>query len=85
MIVADNVPALPDDIDPNERIVTFYKAECRTCGHTGPAVRDDDRKVTASWDSEHFDATGHNKFYLWSVTRQTAEILSFPMRKRGRK
>lgn len=71
-------PAIFDpfpQIDPNERVVTFVYMQCRACEDRGPAVRSDDHATPdGSWDYEHRKATGHDRFYLFTLTRQTARL-----------
>ncbi|UQA91657.1 DUF7848 domain-containing protein [Streptomyces halobius] len=77
-------PANLPDIGSNEPVVTFVMLECRTCGEHSGWVRSDDQMAPA-WDGGHFTSTGHTRFYLWSVTRNTAQVSTFKARKRGKR
>lgn len=75
------LPELPEGVGPNESDVKFVRLECRTCGEVTPEwVRDTQDRESAdriwAWDADHHDRTGHRKYYEWTVSRSTAEIIS---------
>ena len=70
-----NLPAVPESIDPNAMIVTFGYFECRTCGQRSEVAPANERgTVVTAWDADHKVATGHRRFYLFTVTRQTSQV-----------
>lgn len=82
----DIIQALETDrVDPDAGEVKFASFQCRTCDAHGPWANTADKNdPNHAWDSRHCDATGHEKFYMWSITRNTARVFSFnPGRKRG--
>ncbi|WP_172384886.1 hypothetical protein [Streptomyces sp. MNP-20] len=71
------VRPLPDmaPMDPEEPEVAFVGLECRECGQRSDWERADGRGLfTGPWDGNHKDATGHNRFYLWTIKRNTARV-----------
>jgi len=77
--VRDFVPALPD-IDANKPYVAFVMLQCRACGEHSDWTRADDHGAPPTWDIDHEAATTHPGFYLWSITRNTSELVRFPNR-----
>lgn len=72
-----NLPALPDDVDPNAHHVEFYTMQCRECGEFGSVAPVADKNHPAHlWDLHHNTATGHTRLYKWTLTRNTGEIWS---------
>lgn len=64
--------ALPD-LDPTAPYVELRAMQCRACGEMGPAVNTADKHdPNHLWDSHHADATGHHRFYAWTLSRGTA-------------
>lgn len=81
----NSLPALPGDIDPNAPHVERRAMQCRTCAEFGPVTDLADKNdPNHLWDSNHFDATGHEKFYAWTMTRNTSRIITFKSLRRGR-
>lgn len=71
-----NLPALPADIGPDEYEVRFVMHECRGCGERSEWYRADTDSAHSGWDGDHArEGKGHRKFYLYSFTRNTAQIL----------
>ncbi len=72
--------ALPEPIDPDAPVVAFVQIECR-CGQKSPVARDtlEDNVSNAAddWHTEHFDATGHRRFYRWRLERGTGRMYRF--------
>lgn len=70
-----NLPALPEDIDPDQPVVSIVSFECRTCGDRSPWVDgESDDAVGHAWDGDHADEKGHRRFYMWTVQRNTAQV-----------
>jgi len=68
-------PAPAAGIDPSAPYVEFARHECRARGEVsgmfdarGPEV------PAACWDAQHATATGHRRYYLWTITRQTSQV-----------
>ncbi|GLZ81383.1 hypothetical protein Afil01_61900 [Actinorhabdospora filicis] len=69
------LPEIPS-IAPDLPVAEIYFMHCRTCDAHGPWVGALDYGTRDHlWDLDHRQATGHTKFYRWSVTRQTADII----------
>ena len=70
--------AVPEQINPNEPVVRFVQFECRVCGGKSPAARDplqDNASTEADdWHGNHFDTTGHDRFYRWQLERGTGRV-----------
>ncbi|MGH3737601.1 MAG: hypothetical protein ACRDT6_18625 [Micromonosporaceae bacterium] len=70
------MPGLPaEGIDANAPHVRYVMTECRACGDHSHWAREDDQgnhEPAYAWMSDHSDATRHSKFYVWSITRNTA-------------
>lgn len=81
-----SLPALPEDIDPDAGHVERRAMQCRTCEAFGPVVDMDDKNDPRHlWDSQHYDATGHERFYAWTMTRNTSRIITLKsLRRKGR-
>ena len=70
----DITKALEDgQVGPDEPVVTFARFSCRGCDAESDWFRSND-PAASPWDLAHKRATGHSKFYLWSITRQTSRI-----------
>lgn len=64
-------------ISPDEAQVKFVSFQCRTCDEHGPWVNATDHANAGGvWDANHAAATGHDRFYLWSMTRNTARVVT---------
>ncbi len=71
-------PAPAAGIDPNAVHVEFARHECRTCGEVSDTFDTRGPEVpAASWDAQHATVTGHRRFYLWTITRQTSQVCTF--------
>lgn len=69
------VVAFPEGVDPNAPYVSFVKFECRTCSDQSDWMSGDSRDVEEhAWDGEHEAITGHAKFYVWTISRNTAQV-----------
>ena len=75
----DFVPALPD-VDASNPHVAFVMLQCRACDACSDWVRVDDHGAPHTWDVDHEAATTHRAFYLWSITRNTSQVVRFPGR-----
>ncbi|GAA1918916.1 hypothetical protein [Streptantibioticus ferralitis] len=64
------------DIGPNEPVVAFGKLQCRSCLSQSDWFRTDDNTPHSPWDAKHTEHTGHSRYYLWTVTRQTAQVFN---------
>lgn len=82
--VMQSLPALPNDIDPNDSHVELRMMQCRTRGEQGPAVSLTDKNNPGHlWDPGHAEATGHHYFYAWTLTRNTAQSGTVGSLRRG--
>ncbi len=66
------LPALPGEIDPNAPVVSFSMHECRTCPEQSPWYSSDDEQSRYDWQIEHEKSQGHDSYYVWTVSRNTA-------------
>ena len=64
---------LPDMIDPEATHVEFRVSQCEQCQEAGPLtlVNNPDWML---WGDAHADATGHKRFYQYTVTRNRGQI-----------
>lgn len=64
-----------DSIDPNDGHVVLGHFECWDCGERSPWVGSNERgTLVTEWDANRNKQTGHKKFYMWSVTRNTSRL-----------
>jgi len=68
---------LPDMIDPDAPHLEFRANQCRECGAVSTIT------LVANpewwqWGDDHMRETGHTKFFQWSLTRNTGQIVSMP-------
>lgn len=78
-------PDLPAGVDPNAGHVVFVMTECRTCNDRGPLSGPQERAVdTSLWFEGHSAETGHDRFYLWSLTRNTGRAVTFGQNRKTR-
>lgn len=81
-----NLPALPDNIEPLAKHVEFRAMQCMNCGEMGPPVDTSDKDNTDHlWDPEHARTTGHHDFYAWTLTRNIAWSGTVGQLRKGRK
>jgi ribosomal protein S27AE len=77
MSTAD-LPEFPAGIDPNAHEIRFAKYECRSCGERSEWFNADPYTFVpaADWDHRHAEKTGHDKFYLYTHTRNTSRVVT---------
>lgn len=68
------LPALPD-ISPNTPHVAFVMLECRACGTQSPWTRDDDGTSDHAWSDDHWRGTGHRRYHVFTLTRNTLRVM----------
>lgn len=66
---------LPEPTGPDEPYIEYYAMQCRTCRELGPWLNVTDTAGCGHlWDARHLEATGHRRYYRWTVTRGTALV-----------
>ncbi|WP_063044992.1 hypothetical protein [Nocardia pseudovaccinii] len=64
-----------EEIGPDAYEVKFALLECRTCRERGPIARADNHTAEGGmFDVDHAKATGHRNYYLFTITRNTAQV-----------
>lgn len=64
-----------EDISPNAHEVVAGYFECRTCGDKSETVLGNEKgSLPTVWDADHKSATGHKKFYMWTLRRNTSQV-----------
>ncbi|MBT2213495.1 hypothetical protein [Actinomadura sp. NEAU-AAG7] len=70
-----------------DAFVEYHVEQCRKCGEMGPPVDWDNKDTDPNvmWGHRHLEANpGHDRVYVWTLTRATGQNIVFPRRGKRR-